>query len=169
MRGHPDFEFLVRRQQRLSESARDGDFSASGSTRVLLAESSRMVAEALMLAIDVEPSLEPIGYALEGWEALELTETLHPDVIVVGAHLTGLDGLTLTRLLSELWPRVGVVVLTETNALDRVAPAHAADTADYLPLDCSADELMEAIAAASGRPPRLHVAGSYPLAEASNV
>ena len=155
MRGHPDLEFLVRRQQQLNESERDAAFFVPGSLRVLLAESNRMVAEALMLAIDVEPSLEPIGYALEGWEALELTESLRPDVVVLGQHLAGLDCLTLTGLLKEYWPHVRVVVLAEAQAPDQVGRALAAGAADCVSLDCSADELIDAIAAAAARSSRL--------------
>jgi len=103
---HPDFEFLLRRQEQLNASNRDGALTAPGSTRVLVAESNRLVAEALMLAIDVEPTLEPIGYALDGWEAIELIERLGPDVIVIGAKLAGLDAFTLTGLLNEFWPSV---------------------------------------------------------------
>jgi DNA-binding NarL/FixJ family response regulator len=130
MRGHPDFEFLLRRQAQLNAPNRSGTAIAPGSTRVLVAESSRLVAEALMLAIDIEPTLEPIGYALDGWEAIDLAETLCPDVIVVGAQLGGLDAFTLAGLVKEFWPSVRVIRLS---------------------LDYSADELIDAIAAASAR------------------
>jgi DNA-binding NarL/FixJ family response regulator len=155
MRGHPDFDFLVRRQQQLSDPGYAVESRASGATRVLIAQSSRMLAEALMLAIDVEPWLEPIGYALDGWEALELTETLCPDVVVVGPSLKSLDSLTLTRLLNECWPNVRVVVLTDAQAHDQVAEAHAAGAAGCLPLERSADDLIDAIATANLRPLRL--------------
>jgi DNA-binding NarL/FixJ family response regulator len=108
-----------------------------------------------MLALDVEPSLEPIGYALNGWEALELTESLGPDVLVVGPNLRSVDSLTLTRLVNECWPEVRVVVLTEPQALDYAGQAHAAGAAGCLPLDRSADELIEAITGATVRPLRL--------------
>jgi DNA-binding NarL/FixJ family response regulator len=163
MRGHSDF--LLRRQQQLSDSHAVRS-RALGTTRVLLAQSSRMLAEALMLALDVEHSVEPIGYALDGWEALELTETLSPDVVVVGPNLKGLDSLTLTRLLDECWPEVRVVVLTEVHRPDQVGQAQAAGAADCLTLDHSADELIEAVTAATVRPLRL---ADAPPAEASYV
>jgi DNA-binding NarL/FixJ family response regulator len=169
MRGHPDFDFLLRRQQQLSESGRAVDSWPIGTTRVLLAQSSRMLAEALMLAIDVEPSLEPIGYALDGWDVLELTERLDPDVIVVGPNLKGLDSFTLTRLLDECWPEVRVVMLTEPQVPDQVGKAQAAGAAGCLPLDRSAEELIEAITAATVRGLRLAEAGSCPQAEVVHV
>jgi DNA-binding NarL/FixJ family response regulator len=154
MRGHPDFEFLLRRQEQLNAS------KAPSSTRVLVAESNRLVAEALMLAIDVEPRFEPIGYALDGWEAIELTETLGPDVIVIGAKLAGLDAFTLTGLLEEFWPSISTVRLTDRRSL-------AAD--GCVSLDRSADELIDAITAAAALGRRPATAPSYAQAERSYV
>jgi DNA-binding NarL/FixJ family response regulator len=145
MREHPDSEFLFRRHQRLA-AERDLDVGAAGSIRVLLAEPNRMVAEALMISIDIGPSVEPIGYALDGWAALELVESLDPDVIVVGPRLTGLDSVTLARLLDEHWPRIRVVMLTDPTR-HRPAPESSYD----LPLDCSTDELIDAIVTVSAR------------------
>ena len=143
MREHSDSEFLFRRHQRLA-AERELDSGSPGSIRVLLAEPNRMIAEALMISIDIEPSVEPIGYALDGWSALELVESLAPDVIVVGSKLGGLDSLTLARLLNEHWPRVRVVMLREAHG-------PAADIAYCLPLDCSTDELIDAIGTVSGQ------------------
>jgi DNA-binding NarL/FixJ family response regulator len=167
MRGQPDFDFLFEPQQWRSESVPAGASGAHGSTRVLFAESNRMVAEALMLAIEIEPSLDPIGYALGGWEALELTESLSPDVIVVGPQLTGEDGFPVIRLLTELYPRVRLVVLTDTEGRDQAGEDLAA-AVDYLPLNRSTDELIDAIGAASARPNRLSLVGSNAPAEAQD-
>ena len=156
MRGHPDFEFLLRRQEQLNGSNRAAALTAPGSIRVLVAESNRLVAEALMLAIDVEPTLEPIGYALDGWEAIELIGTLGPDVIVVGAKLACLDAFTLTGLINEFWPRVSAVRLTDRRSL-------AAD--GCVSLDRSADELIDAITAAAALSSRSLPARSFAQAE----
>lgn len=160
MRGHPDFEFLLRRQEQLNASNREAALGAPGSIRVLVAESNRLVAEALMLAIDVEPTLEPIGYALDGWEAIELTASLGPDVIVIGAKLAGLDAFTLTGLLRDFWPNVSTIRLTDWRS-------PAAD--GCVSLDRSADELIDAITAAAVLGSRSAPARSYAQAEQSYV
>jgi chemotaxis response regulator CheB len=155
MRGHPDFEFLLRRQAQLDASSRNATATALGSTRVLVAESNRLVAEALMLAIDVEPALEPIGYALDGWEAIDLAETLCPDVVVVGPELVGFDAFTLVGLLKEFWPSIRVIRLTDADCADSRDRRATADR--NVSLDHSADELIDAIV------------GSYAQAEATHA
>jgi DNA-binding NarL/FixJ family response regulator len=167
MRGQPDFDFRFEPQQWLSTPERSAASGARGPTRVLFAESNRMVAEALMLAIEIEPSLDPIGYALGGWEALELMESLRPDVIVVGPQLAGEEDFPVLRLLTELYPRVRLVVLTETGGRDQAAQ-DPVTAVDYLPLDRSTDELIDAIGAAFARPNRLSLVGANAPAEAQD-
>ena len=156
MRGHSEFDVRFERPLRLTRPGRPDVLGEPGTIRVLFAESDRLVAEALMSAIDVEQSLEPIGYALDTWDLLELTESLIPDVIVVGPHVRGLDGEALTRLLNELFPCTRVVLLT-------AAPRAAADAdgpTSYLPLDGSTEDLINAIVEAPTHPARLSLVGA---------
>ena len=50
--------------------------------RVVIADHSRLAAEALMFTFDSDPKLDAIGYALDGWAALELVASHEPDVVV---------------------------------------------------------------------------------------
>ena len=122
-------------------------------TRVLVASGSRLFAETLMLTLDVNPLLEPIGYALDPWESLQLTSELEPDV-VVAADLPGIDTVTFARLTHDLAPRVRIIVLSEALAPSEVERAYAAGAADYLPSDRSADDLLSAIEGAQIRQAR---------------
>ena len=122
-------------------------------TRVLVASGSRLFAEALMLTLDVNPLLEPIGYALDAWESLQLTSELEPDV-VIAAELPGIDTVTFARLTHELAPPVRIIILAEALAPSEVERAYAAGAADYLPSDRSADDLLSAIEGAQIRQAR---------------
>jgi DNA-binding NarL/FixJ family response regulator len=122
-----------------------------GQIRVLIADDSRLVAEALMFALDSDPAMEAIGYGLDGWEALELAAMLEPDVILLGTQLPGLDTLTFTRLVRAFRPQTLVIVLAQTQIPHEVEAAYAVGAADYLPKDRSADDLLAAIGAACAR------------------
>jgi DNA-binding NarL/FixJ family response regulator len=119
--------------------------------RVLVAVESRLVAEALMFSLETDPQLEAIGYALHGWEALQHTATLAPDVVVVGPSLTGLDPLELSRLTHELFPQVLLIMLCERLVPAEVESAYSVGVADCLPVTRSLDELLCAIADARAR------------------
>jgi DNA-binding NarL/FixJ family response regulator len=121
-----------------------------GGTRVLVASASRLYAEALMLTVDVDPQLEPIGYALDPSEALELIDELEPDVILVG-DLREIDNVTFTRIVHALSPRVRIIVLADRLVPAEVEAAYAAGAADYLAADVYADDLLAAIEASCAR------------------
>ena len=119
-------------------------------TRVLIAERSRLYAEALMFALDANLEFEAVGYALDGWEALELTAELQPDVLLVGPELGGLDQLTLTRVTHFFWPRLRLILLGNAGPRE-INEAYALGAAEYLTPDRSAEELLTAIGAACFR------------------
>jgi len=123
----------------------------TGSLRVLVAVDSRLFAEALMFALDSDPRLEAIGYALDGWEAVELVASLSPDAVIMGERLAGLDQPELCRWVHEVFPDVSLVLLRERLVPHEVEAAYAAGAADCLPASCSADELLHAISAAQAR------------------
>ena len=79
--------------------------------RVLVAAEERLVAEALMFTLDTDPKVEAIGYAVNGWEALDYIWALNPDAVVVGPQLAGLDALGFCRFTHELFPDVLLVML----------------------------------------------------------
>jgi DNA-binding NarL/FixJ family response regulator len=122
-----------------------------GRLRVLIAEDSRLVAEALMFALDSDPRLDAIGYGLDGWEALELAATHEPDVVLVGARLSGLDQFEFSRLVHELLPNALLILLCDRLVPADVEAAYAIGAADYLPTSRSADQLLHAISAARTR------------------
>jgi DNA-binding NarL/FixJ family response regulator len=125
--------------------------AASDTIRVLVAHESRLVAEAFMYTIDADPGLEAIGYALEGCEGLELAAALEPDVVLVGPRLPGLDPAVFTRVAHMLWPRIRIVVLTESQVPHEVEEIFALGAADCLAEDRAADDLLTSIHTACAR------------------
>jgi DNA-binding NarL/FixJ family response regulator len=116
--------------------------------RVLVAHGSRLVAEALMFTFGTNAALEPVGYALDGWEAVELTTALEPDAVVVGAELGGLDSPSFTRLAHLVWPRMQIILFAGEKDDPNAQGAYAFGAANYLPAERSVDELMNALEAA---------------------
>src|SRR5690348_6259936 len=62
--------------------------------RVLLADDDRDFVESLRELIDRQPELEVVGAVGNGLEAIEKTDELEPDAVVIDLHMPLLDGVT---------------------------------------------------------------------------
>jgi DNA-binding NarL/FixJ family response regulator len=116
-------------------------------TTVVLADDQRVVREGLATLLGLLPSIEVLGTASDGEEAVELVERLRPDVVLMDLRMPRCDGVAATRRLRELGSPTQVVVLT-TYADDRsVVEALRAGARGFLTKDAGAEEIDRAIAA----------------------
>jgi DNA-binding NarL/FixJ family response regulator len=109
---------------------------------------ARQALKALLLTREVtcndeSLSIHVAGEARDGYEAVQLVETVLPEVIVIDACMPGMNGLEATRFIKKNWPDVRVVMLTmypdqRTAALDAGADA-------FLLKGCLAETLIDTI------------------------
>ncbi|MFC4058617.1 response regulator [Planomonospora corallina] len=118
--------------------------------RVLVADDHPVVRQGLRTFLDLQDDLEVVGEARDGAEAVELTESLAPDVLLLDLRMPVLDGPgTLARLAERgLTPRV--LVLTSVTDRGDVAPAMRAGAAGFLYKDVEPAALVQAIRAVHG-------------------
>lgn len=80
--------------------------------RVVLADDHPVVREGLRRLLCDSQELQVIGEASDGHEALRVVRALIPDVLVLDLSMPGIDGIELTKLVSDEMPTVKVVALT---------------------------------------------------------
>ena len=113
--------------------------------RVLIADDHALFAEALEAILDGDERIEVVGRARNGREAVELTKTLAPDVILMDISMPVMDGVEATRQIRGLQPHACVLMLTGSNAPRDVARSREAGAAGYVTKDRIASQLIEAI------------------------
>lgn len=78
----------------------------------MLAEDHTIVRQALKVLLESDPAFEIVGEAVDGLETMILVEKLLPDVLLVDLMMPGLNGLEVTRQVSQRFPEVRILVLS---------------------------------------------------------
>ena len=126
--------------------------------RVLLVDDHTVVRQGLRLVLEREPSIEVVGEAGDGEQALAMAAALKPEIVVMDVSMPVMDGLEATRQLKRLLPDCQVVALTVHQDDDYVLGLLRAGASAYLPKKAAAAELVAAVQAASRGENYLHPA-----------
>jgi len=78
--------------------------------RVLIADDSSTIREALSTMLGNEPGIEVVGTAVDGVEALEKARLLRPDVITMDVSMPRMDGLEATAAILATTPARVIIV-----------------------------------------------------------
>ncbi len=119
------------------------------STRVLIVEDNSLVGEMIKGLLE-EAGYTVVGEAMDGLEAVEMTQSLEPDVVLMDIKMPGMGGIEATRLIYERCP-TPVVVLTAYDTPELVERASAAGAGAYLVKPPNAREMERAITVAIAR------------------
>jgi DNA-binding NarL/FixJ family response regulator len=65
--------------------------------KVLLADDHQIIRDGLRSLLTNEPDIEVVGEANDGRAAVEMTQRLKPDIVVMDITMPGLNGIEATR------------------------------------------------------------------------
>ena len=117
-------------------------------TRILIADDHRTFAELFAMGLEREPDLEAVGHARTAAEAVEMTESLRPDLVIMDVRLGDGDGIEVTAQLTERYPDLCVVILTGHPDPSVVARAAQAGACGFLPKGGALDAMLHALRSA---------------------
>lgn len=99
---------------------------------ILLIEDHDRVRQALKELLQKEEDITVCGEAADATQALELLETLEPDLILIDVSLPRMDGLTLLRKIKERWPNQKCAMLSGHDPSVYAEQAKRAGALDYI-------------------------------------
>ena len=122
--------------------------------RILIADDHRLFAEALRAILDAEPSVDVVGLAASGAEAVRQSAELEPDIVLMDMSMPGLDGIDATRAVLLVRPSTKVIMLTSFSENARIMAALDVGAVGYLLKDAEPEDIIKALrdAAAGGVP-----------------
>jgi DNA-binding NarL/FixJ family response regulator len=121
------------------------------SIRVLLADDHRILRQGLRSLLGAHADFEIIAEADDGRTAVEMTERLNPQVVVMDIGMPDLNGIEATRQITTRCPAVRVVALSAYADRRLISEILKAGASGYLLKDAAFDELAEAIRTAAAR------------------
>lgn len=100
--------------------------------RVLIVDDSVQFREALVDLLADEPAFKVVGTAADGWEAVQMTRSKQPDLILMDLNMPVCDGLEATRHIKAEMPGVHILLLTASGADEVRAEAMRCGAEDCL-------------------------------------
>jgi DNA-binding NarL/FixJ family response regulator len=122
--------------------------------RILIADDHALFRDGLRSLLEAR-GMDVIGEASNGREAVELSRSLNPDVVLMDLTMPILDGLSATRIISAELPSVIVVVLTASEEDADLFEAIKSGAQGFLPKDLEAAQLFEHLSGVSRGEPAL--------------
>jgi two-component system, NarL family, response regulator NreC len=114
-------------------------------TRILICDDHTLFVEGMKAMLRNEPTLEIVGEARDGRQAVELVKELKPDLLLMDVSMPDMNGFDATRHVHEFDPAVKVLILTMHDDEELVARCLEAGAAGYIIKDAPASQLLYAI------------------------
>ena len=116
--------------------------------KVLIADDHVIVREGLIALLNLADDIKVVGEAADGREAIDMTEQLRPDVVLMDIRMAELDGVQATREIRARFPEVHVIALTNYDDDEYVFDCLRYGASGYLLKDVSPEDLVKAIKSA---------------------
>jgi two-component system, NarL family, response regulator LiaR len=113
--------------------------------RVILADDHPLIRQALKNVLEKQADIKVIAEAGDGEEAVNLTQQLTPDVVIMDISMPKLNGLEATRQIKAHCPGVAVLSLTVHNDSEHILGILEAGAAGYLTKSVFDKEVVQAV------------------------
>ncbi len=113
--------------------------------KVLIADDHAIVRTGLRTLLQEEPSMELVGEATGGYEAIELVEEKMPDVLLLDISMPDLDGISVVKQIKPLIPNLHILILTIHEDPALLREALRAGASGYILKRAAESELISAI------------------------
>lgn len=115
--------------------------------KLLLVDDQPLFIEGLSLILPPGAGLEIVGTASNGLEAFELIGKTEPDVLITDIQMPEMDGIELTKLVREHYPKLPVIGLTMFGEDRLILEMLESGARGYLMKTILKDDLVDAVRA----------------------
>ncbi|WP_028549029.1 response regulator [Paenibacillus sp. UNC451MF] len=112
---------------------------------IVIADDQMLTREGLRTILDLEDDMEVIGIAKNGLEACEMTEALHPELVLMDIQMPMMDGITALKRIRQSCPETFILILTTFVDEDYIIDAMANGASGYMLKDMDGDKMIDSI------------------------
>jgi len=116
-----------------------------GRIRALIVDDYPVVREGLRTMLSTDRTVQIVGEASDGAEAVAMVAEKKPDVVLMDIRMPNMDGVEATRQIKDKYPSTAVIVLTMYDSDAYVIDAVRAGASGYLLKDASRELLLHTI------------------------
>jgi NarL family two-component system response regulator LiaR len=121
--------------------------------KILIADDDEMVLESLDIILSTDPTLEIIGKATNGNEAIEFCKNNTVDVVLMDIQMPVMDGIGACRVIKKINPDIKIIMLTTFNDYKNINQSlHAGASGYLLKSDDTEKQIMTIKAVYAGLP-----------------
>lgn len=113
--------------------------------KIILVDDHFLVREGVKALFEHEEKIEVIGEAANGKEALEILQTLQPDILIVDVRMPEMTGNELVKIVSDQYPKIKTLILSMHDAQEYVMEAINAGADGYMLKGSSKPEFLKAL------------------------
>jgi len=113
--------------------------------KITLADDHQIFRDGIKSLLSDEENLSVIAEASNSDELLSSLKISQPDILILDISMPKISGIELTKIISEQFPLVNILILSMHKNEDFVISAMRNGAKGYLPKDTSRKELLEAI------------------------
>ena len=113
--------------------------------QVLIADDHPIVCKGIRNLLEPAPDITVVGEAHSGAEALQLIESLKPDLVLLDVELTDMSGIDVIRKLNEDKISVRILGLSSYDDREFISQLLALGASGYLLKDEIPEQILEAI------------------------
>lgn len=113
--------------------------------RVVIVDDVSETRENVRKLLQFESDVDVVGVARTGKEAIQISQELNPDVVLMDINMPDMDGIAATEAIRSKQPEVQVVILSVQSDQNYMRRAMLAGARDFLTKPPMGDELISAI------------------------
>jgi two-component system response regulator NreC len=113
--------------------------------RILLVDDHTILRAGLKMMLNAQPDMDVVGEAHDGRLAVQETQRLRPDIVLMDITMPDVSGIEATRQIKKALPDVKVLVLTMHENDEYVFQALRAGASGYILKEAADTELISAL------------------------